>query len=67
MATMRLKVSLAINVETPAGGWIMNLIDLTPAIKAFFAARAAIERGADRLGAAVDSALGLNKMCWGMG
>lgn len=64
---MRIKISLALNVEAPGGGWIKNLIDLTPLNDALFATRAAIERGADRLRGVVDAALGLDKMCWGMG
>jgi len=64
---MKPKIFISLNVELAGGGWVKNLIDLTPINTALYATRAAIERGADRLGAAVDSALGLNKMCWGMG
>ncbi len=64
---MKIKIFLSLNIEVPGGGSIRNLIDLTPFNNALYATRAAIDRGADRLRCVIDSALGFDKMCWGMG
>lgn len=64
---MKPKIFISLNIELAGGGWIYSLVDLTPINTALYAARAAIERGADRLASLVDAALGFDRMCWGMG
>lgn len=64
---MMIKISLALNVEMPGGGWVKNLIDLTPVVKKYYATRTAIERAADRLRGVANAALGFDRCVWGMG
>ncbi len=66
--TNPMRFYISITAVSPSGdGWIKNIINLTPLNDALYATRSAIERGADLMRGVVDAALGMDKMCWGMG